>query len=196
MRWGKWKSCATRHLLFSKRRLCASGVLPPFSHVGIRRFICGDRRGSARHLHCQAQNIKRLGIRGDKRDSDRAGACDACGADARHGARRQYGDIVAVFIFASSDHPEYVHGIASIEHAYLESGKAMGMTKFQVLRMVESPLALSVIMAGRGRRSSSRSVLRQSVRLSARADSVTLLSGAQTPRTEPRLFWPAPFRQR
>ncbi|KYC99219.1 MULTISPECIES: glycine betaine/carnitine/choline/choline sulfate ABC transporter permease OpuCD [Bacillus] len=39
-------------------------------------------------------------------------------------------------------------GIASIEHAYLESGKAMGMTKFQVLRMVELPLALAVIMAG------------------------------------------------
>ncbi|MDQ4709084.1 choline ABC transporter permease OpuBD [Bacillus subtilis] len=39
-------------------------------------------------------------------------------------------------------------GIISIEHAYLESGKAMGMTKFQVLRMVELPLALSVIMAG------------------------------------------------
>ncbi|MCY8578820.1 ABC transporter permease [Bacillus haynesii] len=39
-------------------------------------------------------------------------------------------------------------GIVSIEHAYLESGKAMGMTKFQVLRMVELPLALSVIMAG------------------------------------------------
>ncbi|XRL90018.1 glycine betaine/carnitine/choline/choline sulfate ABC transporter permease OpuCD [Bacillus subtilis] len=40
-------------------------------------------------------------------------------------------------------------GIISIEHAYLESGKAMGMTKFQVLRMVELPLALSVIMAVR-----------------------------------------------
>ncbi|QHQ80719.1 choline ABC transporter permease OpuBD [Bacillus subtilis] len=39
-------------------------------------------------------------------------------------------------------------GIISIEHAYLESGQAMGMTKFQVLRMVELPLALSVIMAG------------------------------------------------
>ncbi|MEI1422978.1 choline ABC transporter permease OpuBD [Bacillus cabrialesii] len=39
-------------------------------------------------------------------------------------------------------------GIVSIEHAYLESGKAMGMTKFQVLRMVELPLALSVMMAG------------------------------------------------
>ncbi|MEY8818648.1 choline ABC transporter permease OpuBD [Bacillus subtilis] len=39
-------------------------------------------------------------------------------------------------------------GIISIEHAYLESGKAMGMTKFQVLRIVELPLALSVIMAG------------------------------------------------
>ncbi|MEH6972889.1 ABC transporter permease [Bacillus sp. JJ675] len=39
-------------------------------------------------------------------------------------------------------------GIVSIEHAYLESGKAMGMTKLQVLRMVELPLAMSVIMAG------------------------------------------------
>lgn len=39
-------------------------------------------------------------------------------------------------------------GIVSIEHAYLESGKAMGMTKLQILTMVELPLALSVIMAG------------------------------------------------
>ena len=30
----------------------------------------------------------------------------------------------------------------------LESGKGMGMTRFQILRMVELPLSLSVIMAG------------------------------------------------
>ncbi|WP_085524196.1 ABC transporter permease [Tuberibacillus sp. Marseille-P3662] len=39
-------------------------------------------------------------------------------------------------------------GIRSVDSAILESGHAMGMTKFQVLRMVELPLALSVIMAG------------------------------------------------
>lgn len=39
-------------------------------------------------------------------------------------------------------------GIRNVDHALLESGKAMGMTKFQVLRMVELPLAMSVIMAG------------------------------------------------
>ncbi|KXH78567.1 ABC transporter permease [Sporosarcina sp. HYO08] len=39
-------------------------------------------------------------------------------------------------------------GILNVDQALLESGKAMGMTKFQVLRMVELPLALSVIMAG------------------------------------------------
>ncbi|MFE4143348.1 ABC transporter permease [Peribacillus sp. YIM B13472] len=39
-------------------------------------------------------------------------------------------------------------GITSIDHAYLESGKAMGMTKLQLLRMVELPLSLAVIMAG------------------------------------------------
>ncbi|MFJ7975983.1 ABC transporter permease [Peribacillus sp. JNUCC 23] len=39
-------------------------------------------------------------------------------------------------------------GIRNVDHALLESGKAMGMTKLQVLRMVELPLALSVIMAG------------------------------------------------
>ncbi|WAA08808.1 ABC transporter permease [Fervidibacillus albus] len=39
-------------------------------------------------------------------------------------------------------------GIRNIDHALLESGKGMGMTKFQVLRMVELPLSLSVIMAG------------------------------------------------
>jgi len=39
-------------------------------------------------------------------------------------------------------------GIRNVDHALLESGKAMGMTKFQVLCMVELPLAMSVIMAG------------------------------------------------
>jgi osmoprotectant transport system permease protein len=39
-------------------------------------------------------------------------------------------------------------GIRNVDQALLESGKAMGMTKLQVLRMVELPLALSVIMAG------------------------------------------------
>lgn len=39
-------------------------------------------------------------------------------------------------------------GIRNVDHALLQSGKAMGMTKFQVLRMVELPLAMSVILAG------------------------------------------------
>ncbi|WP_396265841.1 ABC transporter permease [Halobacillus shinanisalinarum] len=39
-------------------------------------------------------------------------------------------------------------GIRSVDSALLESGRGMGMTKFQLLRMVELPLALSVIMAG------------------------------------------------
>ncbi|MBS4192422.1 ABC transporter permease [Bacillus sp. FJAT-49705] len=39
-------------------------------------------------------------------------------------------------------------GIRNVDHALLESGKAMGMTRFQVLCMVELPMAMSVIMAG------------------------------------------------
>ncbi|WP_071394735.1 ABC transporter permease [Bacillus tuaregi] len=39
-------------------------------------------------------------------------------------------------------------GIRNVDHAILESGKAMGMTKLQILRMVEIPLSISVIMAG------------------------------------------------
>lgn len=39
-------------------------------------------------------------------------------------------------------------GIRNVDSKLLESGKAMGMTKFQVLRMVELPLSMSVIMAG------------------------------------------------
>ncbi|MCT6716698.1 ABC transporter permease subunit, partial [Staphylococcus aureus] len=38
--------------------------------------------------------------------------------------------------------------IRNVDGALLESGKAMGMTKWQVLRLIEMPLALSVIMAG------------------------------------------------
>nr|WGD72872.1 ABC transporter permease [Bacillus subtilis] len=61
-------------------------------------------------------------------------------------------------------------GIISIEHAYLESGKAMGMTKFQVLRMVELPLALSVIMAAFARLSSLPLELLRSAHLSVPED--------------------------
>ncbi|ECX5829645.1 TPA: ABC transporter permease [Listeria monocytogenes] len=39
-------------------------------------------------------------------------------------------------------------GIRNVDGALLESGKAMGMTKWQVLRLIEMPLALSVIMTG------------------------------------------------
>lgn len=39
-------------------------------------------------------------------------------------------------------------GIRNVDTTLLESGKAMGMTKWQILRMVEIPLSLSVIMAG------------------------------------------------
>jgi len=39
-------------------------------------------------------------------------------------------------------------GIRNVDPAMIESGKGMGMTRLQVLRMVELPLSLSVIMAG------------------------------------------------
>lgn len=39
-------------------------------------------------------------------------------------------------------------GIQGVDAALIESGKGMGMTKFQLLLMVELPLALSVIIAG------------------------------------------------
>ena len=39
-------------------------------------------------------------------------------------------------------------GIKNVEKPVIESGRAMGMTRFQLLWMVELPLALSVIMAG------------------------------------------------
>lgn len=39
-------------------------------------------------------------------------------------------------------------GIRNVDPAMLESGKGMGMTRLQVLRMVKLPLSLSVIMAG------------------------------------------------
>ncbi|MFT8322426.1 MAG: ABC transporter permease [Bacillus sp. (in: firmicutes)] len=57
--------------------------------------------------------------------------------------------IVALFLYSLLPilRNTYV-GIVSIEQSYLESGKAMGMTKSQILRMVELPLSLSVVMAG------------------------------------------------
>lgn len=39
-------------------------------------------------------------------------------------------------------------GVRNVDQTLLESGRGMGMTKFQILRMVELPLSLSVIIAG------------------------------------------------
>ncbi|MFS0559221.1 ABC transporter permease [Terribacillus sp. 179-K 1B1 HS] len=39
-------------------------------------------------------------------------------------------------------------GILGVDKTLKEAGNAMGMTRFQILRMVELPLSLSVIMAG------------------------------------------------
>lgn len=39
-------------------------------------------------------------------------------------------------------------GLVNIDKAILEAGKGMGMTEIQLMRMVQLPLALPVIMAG------------------------------------------------
>ncbi|WLV23922.1 ABC transporter permease [Aciduricibacillus chroicocephali] len=57
--------------------------------------------------------------------------------------------VVALFLYSILPILKNTYtGIRSVDSKLLESGKAMGMTRFQVLRMVELPLSMSVIMAG------------------------------------------------
>lgn len=57
--------------------------------------------------------------------------------------------VVALFLYSLLPILKNTYtGIRNVDHALLESGQAMGMTKLQILRMVELPLSLSVIMAG------------------------------------------------
>lgn len=57
--------------------------------------------------------------------------------------------VVALFLYSLLPILKNTYtGIRNVDNALLESGQAMGMTKFQILRMVELPLSLSVIMAG------------------------------------------------
>src|SRR5699024_8111293 len=57
--------------------------------------------------------------------------------------------VVTVFLFSLLPILKNTYtGIITVDQALLESGKSMGMTKFQILRMDELPLAVSVIMAG------------------------------------------------
>lgn len=57
--------------------------------------------------------------------------------------------VVALFLYSLLPILKNTYtGIRNVDRALLESGQAMGMTKFQILRMVELPLSLSVIMAG------------------------------------------------
>lgn len=72
----------------------------------------------------------------------------ACTPDASDGAGDKYGNLIVVFVFIAANPEKHVCRDYKYDHAYLESGKAMGMTKLQLLRMVELPLSLSVIMAG------------------------------------------------
>ncbi|MBC9788000.1 ABC transporter permease [Carnobacterium maltaromaticum] len=57
--------------------------------------------------------------------------------------------IVTVFLYSLLPIIKNTYtGIRSVDHNILDSGKGMGMTKFQILYMVELPLSMSVIMAG------------------------------------------------
>ncbi|SDJ27771.1 ABC transporter permease [Natribacillus halophilus] len=57
--------------------------------------------------------------------------------------------VVALFLYSILPILKNTYtGIVNVDQVLLDSGRAMGMTKGQILRMVELPLALSVIMAG------------------------------------------------
>ncbi len=57
--------------------------------------------------------------------------------------------IVTVFLYALLPIIKNTDtGMRNVDSSVLDSGKGMGMTRIQLLRMVEIPLSLSVIMAG------------------------------------------------
>ncbi|CAM3101924.1 ABC transporter permease [Lactiplantibacillus plajomi] len=57
--------------------------------------------------------------------------------------------IVTVFLYALLPIIKNTYtGMLNVSDDILDSGKGMGMTRWQILRMVELPLSLSVIMAG------------------------------------------------
>jgi osmoprotectant transport system permease protein len=57
--------------------------------------------------------------------------------------------IVTVFFYALLPIIKNTYtGMVNVNRDVLDAGKGMGMTRFQVLRMIELPLSLSVIMAG------------------------------------------------
>jgi len=57
--------------------------------------------------------------------------------------------IVTVFLYALLPIIKNTYtGMLNVDPSVLDSGKVMGMTRWQVLRIVELPLSLSVIMAG------------------------------------------------
>ncbi len=55
----------------------------------------------------------------------------------------------AVFLFGAADSPKHVYlSIQGVNKNLLESGKGIGMTVWEQIRLVELPLAVPVIMAG------------------------------------------------
>lgn len=57
--------------------------------------------------------------------------------------------VLAVFLYALLPIVKNTYtGLVSVDHNIIDAGKSMGMTRNQILRMIELPLALSVIIGG------------------------------------------------
>ena len=56
--------------------------------------------------------------------------------------------ICSIFICLATDHKNTYTGITEVDYNIKDAGKGMGMTNNQVMRMIELPLSLSVIIGG------------------------------------------------
>ena len=135
-------------VLSAERVICVRRILSAFSHVGVWGVVCGNCRDSSRHLCGALPQAEQLifAVTNVIQTIPALAMLSVLMLVLGLGANTV---ILSLFLYSLLPIIRNTYtGIVSIEHAYLESGKAMGMTKWQVLRMVELPLALSVIMAG------------------------------------------------
>lgn len=74
--------------------------------------------------------------------------CDVSDAYVSNRIRHQYGYFYSILVCFTSNYKNTYTGIKEVDINIKDAGKGMGMTRNQVLRMIELPLSLSVIIGG------------------------------------------------
>lgn len=110
--------------------------------------VCSFNWYSIGNLACKIHKTFWICNYNCKYNSNSSSHCNVSYFNVSHGFRLRNSSFNSVFICVTSNYKNTYTGIASVDANIKDAGKGMGMTRNQVLRMIELPLSVSVIIGG------------------------------------------------